>query len=123
MLPLPIPTPAGLGALAAAATQTGDPYLWGGEGPNAWDCSALVQWAFRQVGVNLPRTTWEQTEVGTRIPRWALAPGDVIVFNRDASHIGIYAGFGQVFNAHSPGVPTGLTPLSYWDHIYDIRRF
>ncbi|MFD4368953.1 C40 family peptidase [Rhodococcus sp. NPDC058521] len=122
VIPMPIPTPTGLAALAAATTQTGKPYLWGGTGPNAWDCSGLVQWAFRQAGVNLPRTTWEQTEVGAHIPLWALAPGDVVVLNRDASHIGIYAGFGQVFNAHSPGVPVGLTPLSNWE-IYDIRRF
>ncbi|WP_240945331.1 NlpC/P60 family protein [Rhodococcus sp. HNM0569] len=121
-VPMPIPTPTGLAALAAATTQTGKPYLWGGVGPDAWDCSALVQWAFRQAGVDLPRTTWEQAEVGTSIPLWALAPGDIVVLNPDASHIGIYAGFGQVFNAYGVGVPVGLTPLSQF-HVYDIRRF
>lgn len=50
VLPTPIPTPTGLAALAAATTQTGKPYLWGGTGPDAWDCSGLVQWAFRQAG-------------------------------------------------------------------------
>ncbi|QNG21109.1 C40 family peptidase [Rhodococcus triatomae] len=121
-VPLPIPTPTGLGALAAASTQTGKPYVWGGVGPHGWDCSGLLQWAFRQVGVDLPRTTWEQAVVGTSIPLWALAPGDIVVLHRDASHIGIYAGFGQVFNAYGRGVPVGLTPLSHF-HIYDIRRF
>lgn len=122
IIPLPIPTPTGLGALAAAITQTGKPYLWGGVGPHAWDCSGLTQWAFRQVGVNLPRTTWQQSVVGTSIPLWALAPGDLVVLNTDASHIGIYAGAGQVFNAYGRGVPVGLTPLSHF-YIYDIRRF
>ncbi|MFC9359593.1 C40 family peptidase [Rhodococcus sp. NPDC057014] len=122
VLPTPIPTPTGLAALAAATTQTGKPYLWGGTGPDAWDCSGLVQWAFRQAGVNLPRTTWEQAEVGAPIPLWALAPGDIVVLNDDASHIGIYAGFGQVFNAYGRGVPVGLAPLSQF-HIYSIRRF
>ncbi|NLG54697.1 MAG: C40 family peptidase [Rhodococcus sp.] len=122
VIPLPIPTPTGLGALAAAITQTGKPYVWGGIGPHGWDCSGLTQWAFRQVGVNLPRTTWEQAVVGARIPLYALAPGDLIVLNRDASHIGIYAGGGQVFNAYGAGVPVGLTPLSHF-FIYDIRRF
>ncbi|MFC9553018.1 NlpC/P60 family protein [Rhodococcus sp. NPDC056960] len=122
VLPTPIPTPTGLAALAAAVTQTGKPYLWGGTGPDAWDCSGLVQWAFRQAGVNLPRTTWEQAEVGAPIPLWALAPGDIVVLNDDASHIGIYAGFGQVFNAYGRGVPVGLAPLSQF-HIYSIRRF
>jgi len=119
---LPLPSPAGLVALTAASTQSGKPYLWGGTGPDAWDCSGLVQWAFRQAGVNLPRTTWEQAKVGMPVPLWALSPGDVIILNSDASHVGIYAGFGQVFNAYGRGVPVGLAPLAQWD-IYTIRRF
>jgi cell wall-associated NlpC family hydrolase len=119
---LPISSPAGLIALTAATTQTGKPYLWGGTGPDAWDCSGLVQWAFRQAGVNLPRTTWEQAKVGMPVPLWALSPGDVIILNRDASHVGIYAGFGQVFNAYGRGVPVGLAPLAQFD-IFTIRRF
>ncbi|VFA96738.1 C40 family peptidase [Nocardia cyriacigeorgica] len=119
---LPLPSPAGLGALAAAVTQTGKPYEWGSEGPHSWDCSALVQWAYAQVGVRLPRTTWEQAEVGVEVPRYALSPGDVVILNADASHVGIYAGFGQIFNAYGRGVPVGLAPLSQFQ-IYSIRRF
>ncbi len=122
VIPTPIPSPSGLAALAVAVTQTGKPYLWGGEGPHAWDCSALVQWAFRQVGVSLPRVTWDQANVGAPIPLWALAPGDVILLN-DASHVGIYAGFGQVFNSYASGTPVGLTPLSDFRNIHSIRRF
>ncbi|HEY5858594.1 MAG TPA: NlpC/P60 family protein [Aldersonia sp.] len=118
----PISSAAGLIALTAASTQSGKPYLWGGTGPDAWDCSGLVQWAFRQAGVNLPRTTWQQAVVGLPVPLWALSPGDVIILNRDASHVGIYAGFGQVFNAYGRGVPVGLAPLAQWE-IYTIRRF
>ena len=81
-----------------------------------------MQWAFRQAGVNLPRTTWQQAEVGMPVPLWALSPGDVIILNRDASHVGIYAGFGQVFNAYGRGVPVGLAPLAQFD-IFTIRRF
>lgn len=119
---LPFPTGNGLGALAAATTQTGKMYEWGATGPDTWDCSALVQWAFRQVGVILPRTTWEQAEVGVAVPRYALSPGDVVIINPDASHVGIYAGMGQVLNAYGAGVPVGLTPLDQF-HIYSIRRF
>ena len=119
---LPLPSVAGLGALAAATTQVGKPYEWGGVGPNSWDCSGLVQWAFRQVGVSLPRTTWQQAKVGAPVPFGALSMGDVIVLNSDGSHVGIYAGGGQVLNAFDWGVPVGLTPLSYFD-IYTIRRF
>lgn len=118
----PVPSPAGLAALAAASTQSGKPYLWGGTGPDSWDCSGLVQWAFRQAGVSLPRTTWQQAKVGARVPLWALSPGDVIILNRDASHVGIYAGFGQVLNAYARGDMVRLAPLAEWD-IYTIRRF
>ncbi|MFD0362479.1 NlpC/P60 family protein [Nocardia sp. GCM10030253] len=119
---LPVPSSHGLGALAAAVTQTGKAYEWGAAGPFTWDCSALVQWAFRQVGVNLPRTTWQQARVGMPVPFGALSPGDVVVLNRDASHVGIYAGFGQIFNAYDWGVPVGLSPLNEFD-IFTIRRF
>ncbi|WP_406237875.1 C40 family peptidase [Nocardia sp. NBC_01009] len=119
---LPLPSTAGLGALTAAATQVGKPYEWGATGPFTWDCSGLVQWAFRQVGVKLPRTTWEQARVGSAVPFAALSPGDVVILNDDASHVGIYAGFGQILDAHDWGVPVGLHPLGEFD-IFAIRRF
>ncbi|WP_280250258.1 NlpC/P60 family protein [Nocardia abscessus] len=119
---LPVPSVFGLGALAAATTQIGKPYEWGGTGPSSWDCSGLVQWAYRQVGVSIPRTTWQQAKAGTPVPRAALSPGDVVVLNSDGSHVGLYAGGGQVLNAYDWGVPVGFTPLSEFD-IYAIRRF
>ncbi|MBO0855554.1 MAG: C40 family peptidase [Nocardia sp.] len=119
---IPAPSPRAVAALTAASTQTGKPYLWGGTGPNAFDCSGLVQWAYRQVGINLPRTTWQQAHAGSPVPFGAMMPGDVVILNSDGSHEGIYAGFGQVFNAYDYGVPIGLTPLNKF-HIYAIRRF
>jgi cell wall-associated NlpC family hydrolase len=119
---LPIPSMTGLTALGWASTQMGKPYRWGGTGPNSWDCSGLVQWSFRQAGVRLPRTTWQQAKAGLPVPLEALAPGDIVVVNRDGSHVGIYTGFGQLFNAYGNGVPVGMAPLSKF-HIYAIRRF
>ncbi|MEU0506874.1 NlpC/P60 family protein [Nocardia sp. NPDC005998] len=119
---LPLPSVAGLGALAAAYTQIGKPYQWGGTGPFAWDCSGLVQWSFAQVGVRLPRTTWQQARVGAAVPLSALSLGDVVILNDDASHVGIYAGRGQILDAHDWGIPVGLHPLADF-HIYTIRRF
>ena len=119
---MPISSPAGLMALTAATTQSGKPYLWGGVGPDAWDCSGLVQWAFRQAGVSLPRTSQQMAKVGAPVPLWALSPGDVVVLNSDASHVGIYLGFGQIFNAYGRGVPVGIAPLAQWQ-IFTIRRF
>ncbi|MEU3015122.1 NlpC/P60 family protein [Nocardia asteroides] len=119
---IPLPSATGIGALTAAATQIGKPYEWGANGPHAWDCSALVQWAFRQVGVELPRTTWEQAKVGMPVTFRGLAPGDVVILNGDGSHVGIYAGMGQILDAHDWGVPVGLHPLREFD-IFTIRRF
>ena len=121
---LPIPTGAGLKARSAAVTQIGKPYKWGGTGPNSWDYSGLVRWAFSTAGVSLPRVSQQQAKVGRAIPVSALAPGDIIIFYRDASHVGIYAGAGQVFNAYGPnGVPIGFTPLSSFSYIKTVRRF
>ncbi|MGV9818060.1 C40 family peptidase [Nocardia xishanensis] len=119
---LGVPSPRGLAALAIAMTQTGKPYEWGATGPNSWDCSGLVQWAFRMVGVNMPRTTWQQATAGAPVPVAAMAPGDVVVLNNDGSHVGIYAGDGKIFNAYGRGVPVGFTPLRQFA-IYAVRRF
>ncbi|MBY4575339.1 hydrolase Nlp/P60 [Gordonia paraffinivorans] len=119
---LPIPTPEGITALGAAMTQIGKPYRWGGTGPHSWDCSGLVQWAFSVAGVKLPRTSQQQAKVGHAIPFYALAPGDIIIFRRDAGHVGIYAGGGRVFNAYGTGVPVGFTKLKDFGYIKTIRR-
>jgi cell wall-associated NlpC family hydrolase len=111
-----------MAALNIAGTQAGKPYQWGGTGPVAYDCSGLVQWAFRQVGILLPRTTWQQARVGSAVPLWAIQPGDVVILKRDGSHEGIYAGSGRVLNSYDYGVGVVMTPLSRFA-IYAIRRF
>jgi len=125
-IPLPVPSPRAMAALAAATTQAGKRYVWGGNGPDVWDCSGLVQWAFRTVGINLPRTSQEMARFtgGMLVPLSALQVGDVITMNTYdiAGHVGIYAGNGMVFNAYGSAVPIGLTPLSDFD-IHNIRRF
>ena len=109
-------------ALNLAQTQAGKPYEWGATGPATYDCSGLALWAFRQVGIALPRTTWEQAGAGNAVPLSSIQPGDIVVVNSDGSHEGIYAGNGQLLNAHSPGVGVVTTPLSDFE-IYAIRRF
>lgn len=111
-----------MAALHIATTQAGKRYEWGAEGPNAYDCSGLVQWSFRQVGIDMPRTSYEQADGGMPVPLGSLMPGDVVVLNGDGSHVGIYAGDGQLFNAYDDGVPIGPMPLNTFD-IYAIRRY
>lgn len=119
----PSSSPAGLLALAAAQTQAGKEYQWGGTGPDEWDCSGLVQWAFGTAGVELPRVSEDQALFGEDVPVADMAPGDVITFRDAADHIGIYAGSGQVFNAYDEGVPIGLTALADLPPIHNVQRF
>lgn len=101
-------------ALAYAKAQLGKPYVYGAEGPNSFDCSGLVMRAWQQAGVNLPRTTYEQFDASPRVSLSNLKLGDLVFFyGPNPSHVGIYAGNGQVINAPRPGKTVEYTPISY----------
>jgi cell wall-associated NlpC family hydrolase len=95
------------GALAFALSQLGVPYVWGGEGPNGYDCSGLVQASYRAVGVALPRTTQEQFDAGPHLPAGAqLQPGDLVFFgssDRDVTHVGMVIRPGEMVDAPHTG--------------------
>lgn len=88
----------GQAAAQAALSQVGTPYGWGGTGNGSFDCSGLTQWAWRQVGVELPRTAESQT-VGRQVSADELQPGDLIVWD---GHVAMYSGGGQMVEAGSP---------------------
>lgn len=95
-------TSAGARAVAFARAQIGKPYVWGAEGPDAYDCSGLTMAAWASAGVQLPRTTSGQILVGTAVPsRAQLAPGDLVFTTR--GHVVLYAGAGRVVSAPYPG--------------------
>ncbi len=102
-------------ALDFAYAQIGKPYIWGGTGPNGYDCSGLVQAAWRAGGVDLPRTTYAQAEVGQRIYDInALQPGDIMFFS-GLNHDGLYAGNGQMVHAPRTGRNIEVVGLAaYW---------
>lgn len=89
-------------ALSFARAQLGDRYVLGATGPDAWDCSSLVQAAFQQAGVKLPRVTYDQIHSGVEVPIDEVRTGD-LVFYKDLSHVGIYTGGGKVLEAANPG--------------------
>ncbi len=107
-------------ALDAARTKVGANYSWGATGPNSFDCSGLVQWAFRQAGVELPRTSFEQSHVGAPVSFDNLRAGDIVITN-GGGHVGIYAGNGQLLNAVQSGTPVSYTHLSA-DDVVTARR-
>lgn len=88
----------GQAAAQAALSQVGTPYGWGGTGNGSFDCSGLTQWAWRQAGVELPRTAESQT-VGRQVSADELQPGDLIVWD---GHVAMYSGGGQMVEAGSP---------------------
>ncbi|MEU3963338.1 NlpC/P60 family protein [Streptomyces buecherae] len=90
-------------AIDFARAQLGKPYVWGATGPSAYDCSGLTQGAWRAAGVTLPRTTWDQVKAGKRIATTNLAPGDLVFFYDDSSHVGLYIGEGKMIHAPKPG--------------------
>ncbi|MDM1935896.1 NlpC/P60 family protein, partial [Mycobacteroides abscessus] len=110
-------------AVAAALTRIGAPYSWGGSGPNAFDCSGLVMWAYGQQGVSLPHSSQALARGGTPVSLSELQPGDVINFYGDASHTGIYVGNGMMVHASTYGVPVAVVPITSSGPIYNARRY
>lgn len=92
------------GAVQVALGQLGKPYGWGATGPNAFDCSGLVTYAYRSVGItHLPRSSSAMYAATTRISRSDLRPGDLVFYHSPVSHVAIYIGGGQVVEAPNSG--------------------
>ncbi|MFF3460940.1 C40 family peptidase [Streptomyces sp. NPDC001984] len=94
--------------------QVGDAYVMGGTGPSAWDCSGLVQAAFKQVGVDLPRIAQDQSTVGTDVSLSNLQVGDILYWGAKGSayHVGVYIGNGQYLDAANPSKGVVIQDLS-----------
>ena len=114
----------GEGAIAvqAALTRIGDPYVWGGGGPNQFDCSGLVMWSFQQAGIFLPHSSQALAAGGQPVSMSDIQPGDVINYYSDASHSAIYIGDGMMVHASTFGVPVRVAPMNNAP-IYNIRRY
>jgi cell wall-associated NlpC family hydrolase len=97
-------------ALAFATAQIGDPYVYGGTGPNSWDCSGLVMKSWAAAGVSIPRVVGPQIAAGKSVPMSELQPGDIVAYG-DMSHDGLYLGNGRVVHAPRPGKSVEITGL------------
>lgn len=109
-------------AVQAALTRIGDPYVWGGSGPNQFDCSGLVMWAFQQAGIFLPHSSQALAHGGQPVPLDQMQPGDVVNYYSDASHTAIYIGDGMMVHASTFGVPVRIAPVNNAP-IYNVRRY
>lgn len=126
------PTKQAAAAVAAALSQAGKaPYVWGAKGPNAFDCSGLMYWAYQQAGVTIPASSQTQFAGVPRVPGGTgakLKPGDLVFFHitSDAqagiNHVGMYIGKGQVVEASTSQAPLSqqikVAPLSSFGSQY-----
>lgn len=102
---------AGQQIVDAAESRVGSPYAWGATGPSSFDCSGLTSWAYQDAGISIPRTSQAQVGGGTQVAKSDLQPGDIVAFYGGATHVGIYAGNGQVIHAPSSGSSVSYAPV------------
>ena len=122
--PTPTPRPSVSPSSARAAivnyakAQVGKAYIWGGEGPNGFDCSGLVLKAYQQAGIYLPHYSGSQIARGHRISLDEIQPGDLLA-KPGGGHIAIYVGNGQIVEAANPRAGVRLT--SIYSSLYPLR--
>ena len=99
-------------AIRAAEGFIGVHYVYGGTTPSGFDCSGLMQYVWREAGVNLPRTAAEQQQVGTMVSGESnLEPGDLVFFGSPAYHVGMYLGNGYMIDAPRTGENVQIQPI------------
>jgi peptidoglycan DL-endopeptidase CwlO len=103
-------------AISYAEQQLGKPYLWGGTGPDEFDCSGLVMMAYRAAGIDIPRTSQQQWVWGPRISPSQVEPGDLVFFagsdgtTTSPGHVGLVIGGGLMIEAYATGFPIRVAP-------------
>jgi NlpC/P60 family len=116
--------------IETARKALGVDYVWGGESMSGFDCSGLVVWAFQQHGIQLPRVTYDQINVGASVQPNKLRAGDLVFFDTDRKrsgpdHVGIYIGGGKFIHAARTGQPVKISSLAdgyYMDRWMGGRR-
>jgi cell wall-associated NlpC family hydrolase len=111
-------------AVGYARSALGTPYKWGGESSSGFDCSGLVQAAYKQAGVDLPRTAQQQYDATTKVSPGALQPGDLVFFGPSTqaiSHVGIYIGNGQMIDAPHTGAQVRVESYQWPDFVGATR--
>jgi cell wall-associated NlpC family hydrolase len=110
-----VPNQAVAAAITFAREQLGKPYLWGGTGPDAFDCSGLVMMAYRAAGISIPRTSEQQWAWGPQIPASQVRPGDLVFFagsdgtTASPGHVGLVIGNHMMIEAYATGFPIRIS--------------
>ncbi len=101
------------GVVGIAMRYLGTPYVWGGASPGGFDCSGLVMYAYGQMGVSLPHSTYALYGMGVAVSRDQLEAGDLVFFN-GLGHMGIYIGGGQFIHAPHTGDVVKISSMTGW---------
>jgi cell wall-associated NlpC family hydrolase len=118
----------GVAIAKAALGLVGRPYRWGGASLAGFDCSGLIQYVYKQIGIYMPRTSYAQFTVGRAVPWNKLTSGDLVFFATDAkgaSHVAIYVGNGlivQALNSHTGVIVSHLNESYYKEHFIGAKR-
>ena len=118
----------GAAAVEISKRYLNTPYYWGGETPDTgFDCSGLMQYAYKQLGIDIPRVTYDQVKAGVEVPRDQLQAGDLILFAKgsDVHHVGMYIGDGKFIHAPHTGDVVKISSLDepyYNEQFYEARR-
>jgi peptidoglycan DL-endopeptidase CwlO len=118
---LPLISNVGTRALRYAMQKIGDPYVWGAAGPNSFDCSGLVVWAYGQEGISLPHYTGALWNSGMHVSRSELEPGDLVFFYPDISHVGIFLGNGLMVVAPQTGEDIKVQQINWGIYVGAVR--
>ena len=101
-----------LAAVYWAEKEMGKPYVWAAAGPNSFDCSGLMVWAYDHVGIHLNHYSGDQINAGQRVSRSNLEPGDLVFFGSPIHHVGMYVGGGDFIEAPYTGTDVRISRLS-----------
>ncbi len=101
------------GVVGVAMQYLGTPYVWGGASPGGFDCSGLVMYAYQQVGISLPHSSYAQYGAGVPVSRDQLQPGDLVFFD-GLGHVGIYVGGGSFIHAPHTGDVVKISSMTGW---------
>jgi cell wall-associated NlpC family hydrolase len=115
-------------ALQAALSKRGSQYLWGGNGPNAFDCSGLTKWAYAAAGITIPRVAVDQYRVGKPVAQNELLPGDLVFYDDGTGnpaaihHVAMYVGEGKMVDAPTEGQLVDVRAIRGDGHYIGARR-